>query len=233
MPVRIIPIVNEHIYHITTKAINDLKVFPENNDYNRMVETIRYYKVKNRRDRFSIFRLGSSGNNKQPHSTNKVPITSLVNIISYCLMPTHIHLLLSQAESGGISQFISIILNSYTKYFNLKYDRKGPMWEGRFKNILATSDSQLLHTSCYIHLNPVTAFLASTPLKWVYSSYHEYMNLIDEDEKICNFKNIIPIKDPKSYEQYCLSNIEILRQRAQLKSQFKAEIYTPGCKNMI
>jgi len=91
------------------------------------------------------------------------------------------------------------------------------MWEDRFKNILINNDNQLLNVSRYIHLNPVTAFLANHPSEWKYSSYREYMNLIRDEDRICDFKDIIEIKDPKSYEEFCISNIKLQRELAIIK----------------
>jgi putative transposase len=78
-------------------------------------------------------------------------------------MPTHIHLVLRQLKDGGISKFMSNILNSYSRYFNIKHNRKGPLWEGRFRKVLVGSDEQLLHLTRYVHLNPVTACLVDKP----------------------------------------------------------------------
>ena len=59
-----------------------------------------------------------------------------VEIIAYCIMPTHFHLVVKQLKEDGISFFIQQILNSYSRYFNIKTKRKGPLWEGRFQNVI-------------------------------------------------------------------------------------------------
>ena len=67
------------------------------------------------------------------------------------------------------------LLNSYTRYFNEKIKRKGPLWEGRFKKVLVNSDEQLLHLTRYVHLNPVSAGIVEKPEDWPCSSYREYI----------------------------------------------------------
>ncbi|HCW93159.1 MAG TPA: hypothetical protein DHM44_05715, partial [Flexistipes sinusarabici] len=48
--------------------------------------------------------------------------------------PTHIHFLIVQKKDKGISAYMKNILDSYTRYFNNKHSRKGPLWQGGFKN---------------------------------------------------------------------------------------------------
>lgn len=138
----------------------------------------------------------------------------VVEIVAYCLMPTHVHLILKQSEENGISHFVNNILNSYTRYFNTKHKRKGPLWESRFKSKLVETDEQLLHLSRYIHLNPVTAFLVDKPELWRYSSYREY--LCFESAGTCNFNKLINIS-PQDYKKFTEDRISYQRELARIK----------------
>jgi putative transposase len=131
-------------------------------------------------------------------------------------MPTHIHLILKQAQDGGIEKFVGLISNSYSKYFNIRHARKGPLWEGRFKNILIENDEQLLHLTRHIHLNPATAFLVNDPGDWKYSSYNEHVETTASDKRLCNFSNILKI-DPVLYKKFTLDQIDYQRQLAKIK----------------
>ena len=139
----------------------------------------------------------------------------LVEIISYCLMPSHFHLVLRQLMDNGISIFISNICNSYTRYFNLKHNRKGPLWQGRFKNVLVENDEQLLHLTRYIHHNPVTSNFVDDPSEWAYSSYKEYIQ--DTGEKLCKF-DILDIK-PGAYKRFVLSQKDYQKRLHIIKKQ--------------
>lgn len=77
-----------------------------------------------------------------------------VELVSYCLMDNHFHLLVYQLDAGALSEFMKCLMSSYSLYFNKKYGRSGPLFESRFKSSLITSDPYLLHISRYIHLNP-------------------------------------------------------------------------------
>jgi putative transposase len=140
----------------------------------------------------------------------------LVQIIAYCIMPTHLHLILKQLKENGISTFIGNVLNSYSRYFNTKYRRKGPLWEGKFKNVLVKTDEQLLHLTRYIHLNPSTAFLVDRPEEWLASSYQEYLLKVNNIERICKFEDVLEI-EPSSYRKFIEDRISYQRELAVIK----------------
>lgn len=125
---------------------------------------------------------------------------NIVQIIAFCIMPTHIHLILKQLKDSGIATFMGNVLNSYSRYFNLNHNRKGPLWESKFKNVLINNDDQLLHLTRYIHLNPVTAFLCENPKEWSYSSYKEYID-DNNQNNLCQFSDLIKVT-PIEYEKF-------------------------------
>jgi len=79
----------------------------------------------------------------------------LVEIIAYCLMPNHFHLLIREIKEGGTSKFMLKVLTGYGMYFNKKNKRTGPVFEGCFKARHVIEDSYLEYLLAYIHLNPV------------------------------------------------------------------------------
>ncbi len=79
----------------------------------------------------------------------------LVSIHGWCLMKNHFHLLISEIEEGGMSQFIKKLVGGYAKYFNEKYKRSGSLFQGKTKKILIETDAHYLHILNYIHLNPL------------------------------------------------------------------------------
>jgi putative transposase len=79
----------------------------------------------------------------------------LVEILAFCLMPNHIHLLVRQLREGGISKFMRKIGAGYGLYYNQKYKRKGHIFGGRYKIVLIESNEQLKTIFVYIHSNPI------------------------------------------------------------------------------
>ncbi|UCB57613.1 MAG: transposase [Candidatus Omnitrophota bacterium] len=79
----------------------------------------------------------------------------LVDIVCFCLMPNHFHLILKQVSDNGIVKFMQKLGTGYTMYFNQVCQRKGSLFEGPFKAILIEKDEYFVHLSRYIHLNPV------------------------------------------------------------------------------
>lgn len=195
------------VYHIFTRSIAGFKIFNNNNEFSRMIGGICYYQKEKPDIRFSKF--------INSFSPKKVIKENLVKIIAYCLMPTHLHLILKQIKEKGISIFMNNILNSYTRYFNIKHCRKGPLWEARFKNVLIKTDEQLLHLTRYIHLNPVTAYLVDKPDNWKISSYNEYLNG-DGDDAICDYNDVLEI-EPAPYKIFVEDMISYQRDLAKIK----------------
>lgn len=206
------------IYHVFNRSIADFVIFNNENEFERMRQLIKYYLV-GRDIKFSNFLelklVEQEGFNNAVNviSKNDDP---LVQIIAWCLMPTHFHLVLKQLRENGISDYLRKISESYSSYFNAKHKRKGPLWESKFKNVPVESDEQLNHLVRYVHLNPATAHLVKNPEEWSYSSYREYLGEIPEGQEICNFKDILDI-EPISYRKFVNDQISYQRELAQIK----------------
>jgi putative transposase len=79
----------------------------------------------------------------------------LVAIGAYCLMTNHFHVLVKEIREGGLSRFMEKLTTGYSKYFNKKYDRVGPLFQSRFKAEHVGRDEYLKYLYAYIHLNPI------------------------------------------------------------------------------
>lgn len=203
-------------YHIFNRSIAGFKIYNNDSDFRRFIELIRYYRFSDIPTKYSQYKRL----NPKSQSDLLVSLTEnekLASIVSYCIMPTHFHLLLKQHTDQGIAQFISVIENSYSRYFNLVHNRKGPLWESRFQSVHITTDEQLLHLTRYIHLNPVSAGIVNKPEEWEHSSYSEYLDP-NNLNNICEFNNLIDI-DPKQYQKFVNDRKDYQRQLAIIKSQ--------------
>ncbi|MEG4851052.1 transposase [Microcoleus sp. B5-D4] len=99
-----------------------------------------------------------------------------VDIIAYCLMPNHYHLLV-YLQTDDFSKLMQSFTLSYAKAINKRYQRVGSLFQGRFQAIHVDGEDYLLHLTRYIHLNPVCANIVEKAEDWEFSSYQEYIDL--------------------------------------------------------
>lgn len=117
-------------------------------------------------------------------------------------MPNHFHLLLKQIEERGITTFVSKVTNSYTKYFNTKHKRIGPLMQGTFKAVRIEDDGQLIHVSRYIHLNPLIDYVVKNLRQYDFSSYPEFIGL---RSGFCKTHYVLDhFPSPQDYEKFVL-----------------------------
>ena len=212
---RKVPLVNKGVYHICSKSIQGFKIFNSDNDSKRMLDLMRFYNTNQPVCKFSDF-LEFASKAKKLEELVADHSMKLVRLIAYCIMPTHIHFILQQLEENGISMLMNTVLKAYSQYFNLRHNRKGPLWESRFKNVLVETDSQLLHLTRYIHLNPPTAHLVDRPEDWKWSSYREYLGRIYKNQTICDFSDLVDISIP-SYQKFVNDRIAYQRELGKIK----------------
>jgi len=77
-----------------------------------------------------------------------------IRLYLFVLMTNHFHLVFETPEAN-CSRFMQSLSTAYTVYYNLRHDRHGHLFDGRFKSKLVEGDDYLLALSRYVHLNPV------------------------------------------------------------------------------
>ncbi|MBU2263515.1 transposase [Patescibacteria group bacterium] len=157
--------VENQIYHVYNRGVEKRSIFLENNDYLRFIHDLFEFNdvspALESNIRFS-HRNPSSVNSLRleqcleigsPNKPNKRKF--LVEILIFVLMPNHYHLLLRQKKENGIIKFMQKLGVGYSMYFNQKYERVGPLFQGRFKAVLVNNESHFIHLPYYIHTNPL------------------------------------------------------------------------------
>lgn len=219
MPGRIIPLINNEVYHVFNRGIASQPIFLDKRQYDRALETIFYYQNVNPPIRYSKFLKLKKEERALILNSLKKQKNFIVEIIALCLMPNHFHLLLKQVRNNGISKFVGNFSNSYTRYHNIKTERSGPLLEGKFKAVRIETTEQLLHVSRYIHLNPYTSFIVrrlEDLENYPYSSLKEYLNkqgpdCFPKDIILSNFKKI------KDYKKFVFDQANYQRVLDQIK----------------
>lgn len=106
-----------------------------------------------------------------------------VEIHAWVLMSNHVHLLCTPQSANTLSQLMQSLGRQYVRYFNLRHQRTGTLWEGRFKSCLVQEDDYLMQLYRYIEQNPVRAGIVKQPSDYVWSSYR--INALGKPSELC------------------------------------------------
>ena len=132
------------IYHIMLRGINRQVIFEDRDDNERFVDVIGFYKE-----------------------------TCGFELLGYCLMANHAHILMRVGEEP-LSTVFRRIASKYVYWYNAKYERIGHLFQERFKSEPVEDDAYLLAALRYIHRNPVKAGICAKADDYEFSSYRDY-----------------------------------------------------------
>ncbi|TET83798.1 MAG: hypothetical protein E3J36_03100 [Candidatus Nealsonbacteria bacterium] len=143
------------IFHILNRGVDKRNIFLDDQDYFRFVHNLFEFN-----DPSPVFNLGYFLNRNQSidlrsQYIERKPRKLIIEILAFCLMPNHFHLLIRQKEGGGITKFMRKLGIGYAKYFNQKYQRTGALFQGRYKAVLVNRGAHFIHLPYYIHFNPL------------------------------------------------------------------------------
>ena len=99
-----------------------------------------------------------------------------IDIVAYCIMDNHAHLLMYSKGIQNISNFMQQVNLLYAKYYNKKKERVGYVFRNRFKSVPIMTREQMYQCIKYIHMNPVKAGIVKKEDQYEYSSYQDYFN---------------------------------------------------------
>jgi putative transposase len=212
MAIRNLIFANEEIYHVYNRGVEKRIIFKSPTDYTRAIYTMWYYRYLKPELRFSYFN-NLSRLEKQLYLNKLQNLSLKVEILCYCLMPNHFHMLLRQKSDTGIKSFMSAFSNSFARFFNTKYHRVGPLFQSEFKALRIEDDEQLIHLSRYIHINPATSFLVEQnnieSYRW--SSLQEYLH--GNEKSFCNKTDVLDhFKSTKEYKSFLLNQVNYARE---------------------
>jgi len=144
-------------YHIFNRGMSKQLIFHDNMDRVRFLFLILYFQSP-----IILQNIGRPVKSFIKHSVfnidrkieKEIVKSRFVELISFCLMPNHFHLIVKEVEENGIARYMQRVLNSYTKYYNTKYNKSGHLFQGPYKAVHIKNNEQLLYLSSYIHRNP-------------------------------------------------------------------------------
>ena len=116
-------------YHLYNRGCNKELIFQNETDYQKLIQIIQESKFN-----------------------------EYLEIYAFSLMPNHYHFFVKQISSKPVSNWIKFIFNRYVKKYNIKYDRKGTLFESKVKIKIIDKLEYLGNITHYIHNNPTTDF---------------------------------------------------------------------------
>lgn len=184
------------LLHITARGNNKEKLFLDNKDYLRYLKLLKKYKKE-----FGY------------------------RLFAYALMPNHVHLLIQIGQKATISKIMQMLNTAYSKYFILKHQRVGHLFQGRFYSVLVDKDEYLFALTQYIHFNPVRANLVINPGEYRWSSCSCYFT--EQGDSFVDTGDVLGLlgSDLKSQREIYkkLIRLEVIQKNNQsyLKDKFK------------
>lgn len=136
------------VYHIMVRGIDKMQIFPAKDDNLHFLAILDFVQCDN------------------------------FQVLGYCLMGNHVHLLVKtdKDKTNQMESAMKSLSIRYVTFFNAKYQRIGPLFQGRFVSQPVTTVSYFLRVLRYIHNNPVTAGIVEHPQDYPYSSYQDYFD---------------------------------------------------------
>ena len=202
MSIRKIPLVQDEYYHIYSRGNDKRDIFHNHNDYERFQKSL-YLANSDKHFRFETI--------ENVYDVNRG--NKMVFIGAYCLMPNHFHILIKQSGENGISKFMQKLLTAHSMYYNIKYERTGSLFEGKFKVEHLGEDRYLKYIFSYIHLNPV---------KLIYPNWKE--------EGLADKKRVITFLNKYTYSSF-LDYTEVNRQENAILDRSEFPDYFPSTQH--
>lgn len=162
-------------YHVYNRGVNRMEIFKDERDEGVFLSYLKTYLLDKDKEELR--------KNKLMKELALNNFFSRIDLVAYCLMTNHYHFLIRQEGVEDLTSFMKSLMTRYSQYFNKRYRRVGPIFQGRYKAVLVESEEQLNHLSRYIHLNPVmgsqqrkrTVLLRSRP-----SSYPNFLREVNQ-----------------------------------------------------
>jgi len=169
------------LYHVMVRGNNKNYIFEDEKDKLEYLKRVKKYKDKYRS-----------------------------KLYAYVIMDNHVHLLV-KVSNTPLSKIMQLIQQTYTQYFNKKYNRTGHVFEQRYKAVLCNTDEYLLSLIRYIHKNPERANISDINYKW--SSHQEYiynnLGICDVDFPLSMFSNYKELAVKKYLEYILEEDVEV------------------------
>jgi putative transposase len=145
------------IYHVLNRAVGRITLFRRDNDYLAFERTLA-------------------------QARDRLPL----DILAYCVMPNHWHLVLKPHRDGDLSTFMHWLTLTHAQRWRTSHQTigYGPLYTGRFKSFVIEEDQHLETVLRYVERNPLRAKLVEAAQSWRWSSLHRRAADTPEDRSL-------------------------------------------------
>lgn len=154
-------------YHVYNRGVNKQKIFSHKRDYHVFLSFLKDTLLPVSTDdlvlKLTSPHLSPLDKRSIINKLNRQNFANEIDLLCYVLMPNHFHLLIKQHEERSMEKFMRSLMDRYVRYYNLKYNRVGSLFQGKYKAVLVDSEAQLLHLSRYLHRNSINNLTRSDP----------------------------------------------------------------------
>jgi len=194
-------------YHIYNRGVEKRLIFMDEMDYSVFISFLSVYLSQEDLQGSSLKDLKES----VPPSRVLKNYFGEIKLLAYCLMPNHFHLLVKQESEHGIDHFMRSLSTKYVRYFNSKYKRIGPLFQGIYKAVRIETEYQFVYLSKYIHRNPLDIITyKDDPCRlgeYRFSSYENYLNKfwqswLDTEEILGLFGSVNKRRSYVNYKEF-------------------------------
>lgn len=170
------------IYHIYNRGLDGREIFSDEKDYALFLELVSRYVSVVAEKTEGMFKGDKPSVVERKKRMN---LTDVVQVLAYCLMPDHFHLVVRQERERGITDLMRRVLTGYVMEYNRRHRRRGPLFESAYRAVLVEGEEKAAHVVRWVHLNPAVRSVVrllgmetvsvSAPDTYPYSSYHLYL----------------------------------------------------------
>lgn len=140
-----------HCYHVLNRAVGRQRIFQTDQDFHAFESVLAQ----------ALQRSGGD-----------------VQLLAYCVMGNHWHLVLRTTADGALSPFMKWLTLTHTQRYQVAHQHvgHGPVYQGRFKSFLIESGEHLLRVCRYVERNAARASLVQRAEDWPWSSLYRWRN---------------------------------------------------------
>lgn len=201
-------------YHIYNRGVEKRIIFVDKQDYAVFLKYLKEYLQQKDEVGLNERLLNPDLGYKEKDQVLKLlrlnNFYSKIILLAYCLMPNHFHFFIRQESAENLDKFMNSLFTRYSMYFNRKYNRVGPLFQGVYKATIVASEDYYLYLTKYIHKQALASQGEALQERYP-NSFADYIGIRNTDwvhpEEVLKFFN--ENNGQLSYQGFVTENNEV------------------------